>query len=157
MGFPVEKRLETIKVIGLGQASIDYLGRVKSFPEEDGKVELMDLHMQCGGPASTALVTLSRMGIQTSFLGSISDDGLGIEIGLHAGDDFCGGLTFVRGLVRQHRLADDVADSVDVGDVGLLLFVHWYETTFVDDHAGIFGTDVTAIGAAPDQLALSLS
>jgi ribokinase len=75
-----QEHLNTVEVIGLGQASIDYLGRVTSFPEEDGKVELMDLHMQCGGPASTALVTLSRMGIQTSFLGSISDDALGIEI-----------------------------------------------------------------------------
>jgi len=40
----------------------------------------MDLHVQCGGPASTALVTLSRLGIKTSFLGSISDDTWGIEI-----------------------------------------------------------------------------
>jgi sulfofructose kinase len=36
--------------------------------------------MQCGGPASTALVTLSRLGITTSFLGSISNDQFGIEI-----------------------------------------------------------------------------
>jgi len=74
------KRLDNIEVIGLGQACLDYLGRITSYPEEDGKVELMDLHVQCGGPASTALVTLSRMGIQTSFLGSISDDPFGIEI-----------------------------------------------------------------------------
>jgi len=40
----------------------------------------MDLHIQCGGPASTALVTLSRLGIRTSFLGSLSDDSRGIEI-----------------------------------------------------------------------------
>jgi ribokinase len=75
-----QERLNTIEVIGLGQACIDYLGRISSFPEEDGKVELMDLHMQCGGPASTALVTLSRLGIRTSFLGSISDDAFGLEI-----------------------------------------------------------------------------
>jgi ribokinase len=74
------KDFEKIEVIGLGQACMDYLGRITSYPEEDGKVELMDLHMQCGGPASTALVTLSRMGIQTSFLGSISDDPFGLEI-----------------------------------------------------------------------------
>ena len=74
------KRLETIEVIGLGQACIDYLGRISSFPEEDGKMELMDLHTQCGGPASTALITLSRLGIRTSFLGSISDDAFGLEI-----------------------------------------------------------------------------
>ena len=76
----MEKRLNTVEVIGLGQACIDYLGRVTEYPEEDGKVELMDLQMQCGGPASTALVTLSRLGIRTSFLGSISDDAFGIEI-----------------------------------------------------------------------------
>ena len=72
--------LEDIQVIGLGQACIDYLGRLSVYPAEDGNCELMDLHIQCGGPASTALVTLSRLGIQTSFLGSISDDPFGIEI-----------------------------------------------------------------------------
>jgi sulfofructose kinase len=75
-----QKHLNTVEVVGLGQACIDYLGRLSSYPEEDGKVELLDLHMQCGGPASTALATLSRMGIQTSFLGSISDDAFGMEI-----------------------------------------------------------------------------
>ncbi|MFC1821937.1 carbohydrate kinase family protein [Thermodesulfobacteriota bacterium] len=69
-----------IQVIGLGQASVDYLGRVPIYPHEDEKTELQDLHVQCGGPASTALVTLSRLGIRTSFLGSISDDALGHKI-----------------------------------------------------------------------------
>ena len=56
------------------------MGRLSVYPREDGKCELMDLHIQCGGPASTSLVTLSRLGIRTSFLGSISDDSRGIEI-----------------------------------------------------------------------------
>jgi len=56
------------------------LGKLSVNPEEDGKCELADLHTQCGGPASTALVTLSRLGIRTSFLGSLSDDSRGIEI-----------------------------------------------------------------------------
>ncbi len=71
---------KNIQVIGLGQACLDYLGRLRFYPEEDDKCELIDLHIQCGGPASTALVTLSRLGIKTSFLGSISDDTFGIEI-----------------------------------------------------------------------------
>ncbi len=66
--------------MGLGQACVDYLGRVPVFPKEDGKVELVDLHRQCGGPASTALVTLSRLGIKCSFLGCVSDDLLGADI-----------------------------------------------------------------------------
>lgn len=69
-----------VEVIGLGQACVDYLGRVPLFPEEDGKMELIDLHRQCGGPASTALVTLSRLGVACSFLGSVSDDPFGSQI-----------------------------------------------------------------------------
>jgi sulfofructose kinase len=72
--------LENVEVVGLGQACIDYLGRIPVYPREDAKVELTDLHTQCGGPASTALVTLSRLGIKTAFLGSVSDDPFGIEI-----------------------------------------------------------------------------
>lgn len=68
------------EVVGLGQACVDYLGTLPSFPKEDGKVELKDLQMLCGGPASTALVTLSRLGVRTSFLGSISDDPAGQKI-----------------------------------------------------------------------------
>jgi sulfofructose kinase len=74
------KKLDAIQVIGLGQACVDYLGTLNAFPHEDEKVELTDLHIQCGGPASTALVTLSRFGVSTAFLGSISDDPFGVKI-----------------------------------------------------------------------------
>jgi ribokinase len=76
----MSKPIENIQVVGLGQACLDYLGRTPVYPSEDKKVELMDMHIHCGGPASTALVTLSRLGISTSFLGSISDDYFGTEI-----------------------------------------------------------------------------
>jgi sulfofructose kinase len=72
--------LSCVEVVGLGQASLDFLGSVASFPREDVKSELTGLEAQCGGPASTALVTLARFGIRTSFLGSISDDFFGKEI-----------------------------------------------------------------------------
>lgn len=66
-----------VEVVGLGQASVDYLGRIPRYPEEDEKVALEDLEIQCGGPASTAMVTLSRLGIATAFIGSFSDDSFG--------------------------------------------------------------------------------
>lgn len=69
-----------IEVLGLGQASLDFLGRIPVFPGEDEKSELEDLQIQCGGPASTALVALSRLKIRTSFLGAISDDFFGKQI-----------------------------------------------------------------------------
>ncbi|UCF83899.1 MAG: hypothetical protein JSV50_22545 [Desulfobacteraceae bacterium] len=76
----MSKQLEAIQVVGLGQACVDYLGNLTAYPQEDGKVELTDLHFRCGGPSSTALVTLSRLGVSTSFLGSLSDDPFGKKI-----------------------------------------------------------------------------
>lgn len=72
--------LRQSQVIGLGQASMDYLARMDKYPDEDRKVELTGIYMQCGGPASTALVALSRLGVKTSFIGSASDDPFGREI-----------------------------------------------------------------------------
>ena len=71
---------EKALVIGLGQACVDYLGSIPIFPREDEKIEMEDLCVRFGGPASTALVALSRLGVSTSFLGSISDDTFGLEI-----------------------------------------------------------------------------
>jgi ribokinase len=71
---------KSIQVVGLGQACVDFLGRLPSFPQEDQKVELLEIHQQCGGPASTAMVTLARLGVRTSFIGAVSDDPLGLQI-----------------------------------------------------------------------------
>ena len=72
--------LHGIEVVGIGQACFDCLGQVPCFPDEDSKIELMNLHMQCGGPVASALTVLSNFGISTSFIGSISDDYFGVEI-----------------------------------------------------------------------------
>ncbi len=94
---------QDVQVIGLGQACVDCLGRLTAYPDEDGKVELIDLHIQSGGPASTALVALSRLGIQTSFLGSISDDAWGITTveGLKAEKVDCSFLKITPGYTSQ--------------------------------------------------------
>jgi len=69
--------LEKIEVIGFGQACVDYIGPAPYFPQENGKVRLSELYTKCGGPIATALVTLARLGIKTSFIGAISDDVFG--------------------------------------------------------------------------------
>jgi len=71
---------EPIEVVGLGQACVDYVGRVPEYPAEDSKTELEEPYSSCGGPAATAIVTLARSGISTSFIGSISDDPFGVQI-----------------------------------------------------------------------------
>lgn len=72
--------LSSVEVVGLGQACVDFLGKVPRFPEEDSKTEIRDLHMQCGGPASTAMVTLARLQVRTAFIGSVGDDAFGKRI-----------------------------------------------------------------------------
>lgn len=69
-----------VQVVGLGQACVDYVGRVPVYPREDRKMELEGLFTSCGGPAATAMVTLNRLRVPTAFMGSISDDPFGIRI-----------------------------------------------------------------------------
>jgi len=64
-------------VVGLGQCCIDYLGAVKQYPDINEKEEVSNLTVQGGGPVATAMVTLSRLGASTAFIGKISDDYFG--------------------------------------------------------------------------------
>ncbi len=64
-------------VVGLGQCCIDYLGAVEQYPDINEKEEVDKLTIQGGGPVATAMVTLSRLGVSTSFIGKISDDSFG--------------------------------------------------------------------------------
>ncbi len=72
--------MEGIEVVGIGQACIDYIAPAPFFPKEDGKVKLKELYIKCGGPVATALVTLSRLGIKTAYIGAVSDDSFGKRI-----------------------------------------------------------------------------
>ncbi len=63
--------------MGLGQCCIDYLGVVEQYPDVNAKEEVNNLTVQGGGPVATAMVTLSRLGASTAFIGKISDDYFG--------------------------------------------------------------------------------
>ncbi len=67
-------------VAGLGQCALDHLFLVPAYPGIDEKCEYRDHRMQGGGPVATALVTLSRLGVKTFFLGKTGDDDSGREI-----------------------------------------------------------------------------
>ena len=66
-----------VEVVGFGQACVDYIAPSPFFPPENGKVRLKELYIKCGGPIATALVTLSRLGIKTAYIGAVSDDQFG--------------------------------------------------------------------------------
>ena len=56
----------------------------------------------------------------------------------------------VHRLVREHRLADDVADREDVRHVGAHLLVDVDEAAIGDGDAGLVGADLLAVRAAAD-------
>ncbi|HBL74224.1 MAG: hypothetical protein A2W90_17885 [Bacteroidetes bacterium GWF2_42_66] len=68
-----------IEIAGLGFASIDYLCIVPHIPIDE-KVRVISRLVQGGGPAATAVVTASRLGAKTAFLGVVGDDQVGEEI-----------------------------------------------------------------------------
>ncbi|RJR18154.1 MAG: sugar kinase [Nitrospiraceae bacterium] len=69
-----------MKVVGLGQCSLDNLFYIDSFPAPDTKKEVIDWTTAGGGPVATALVSLSRLGVDCSFHGITGDDEAGRKI-----------------------------------------------------------------------------
>jgi sulfofructose kinase len=66
--------VKTFDIFGLGQCSLDCIGRIEAYPPPDVKCEFSDMVIQGGGPVATALVALSRWGLSCSFAGTIGDD-----------------------------------------------------------------------------------
>jgi len=66
-----------LQVFGLGQCSLDYIGKVNAYPPPDVKCEFSDLTIQGGGPVATALVALARWGVSCAFAGVAGDDSFG--------------------------------------------------------------------------------
>ena len=67
------------------------------------------------------------------------------------GDNFCGNVAFMDTFVRQHRLADDIADSKDVRHVGAHLFVNADEAAIVNFHARFTCIEVFTVRYAADS------
>ncbi len=80
MNRPIKKSRHSIQVFGLGQCSLDYIGKIESYPPPDVKCEFSDLTVQGGGPVGTALVALARWGIPGAICGMIADDSFGRTI-----------------------------------------------------------------------------
>ena len=69
-----------VQVFGLGQCSLDYLGKIKDYPPPDRKCEFSDLVIQGGGPVATALAALARWSVSCAFAGVRGDDFFGSMI-----------------------------------------------------------------------------
>ena len=64
----------SVEVFGLGQCSLDCIGKIDAYPPPDAKCEFSGMILQGGGPVATALVALSRWGLSCYFAGLAGDD-----------------------------------------------------------------------------------
>src|ERR1700677_917685 len=78
-------------------------------------------------------------------------DGVGFESDFVSGDGFCRSAAFVHGFVGQHGLADDVADRVDGGVVGLQLLVDLDESALADFDLSFFQAGNFRVRFASDR------
>jgi ribokinase len=74
--------MKSCDVVGLGYCSYDYLAVVPQRPEFDADTQsLADFATDGGGPVSTALVALARLGARTAYIGVLGDDAHGQALG----------------------------------------------------------------------------
>src|SRR5262249_11745471 len=64
-------------VIGLGLNAMDTICVVDSFPQPQSKTRIQRVYSEPGGQVATALVTCSRLGLKTRYLGSVGSDDAG--------------------------------------------------------------------------------
>ena len=63
-----------VKIAGIGACVMDTLVTVPRFPKEDTKLRALSSQSSGGGPTATGLVAAQKLGVQTAFLGVLSND-----------------------------------------------------------------------------------
>ncbi|MCM8769818.1 MAG: carbohydrate kinase family protein, partial [Candidatus Omnitrophica bacterium] len=61
-------------IIGLGNCAVDLLAIFPRYPGLDERIQAVKFQQQGGGEAATAMVTASRLGARTAFIGKVGDD-----------------------------------------------------------------------------------
>ncbi len=62
------------KIVGIGACVFDTLYTVPTYPTEDTKMRALSSKAAGGGPVATGLVAAQKLGVDTSYLGVLSDD-----------------------------------------------------------------------------------
>ncbi|MDD2504082.1 MAG: PfkB family carbohydrate kinase [Clostridia bacterium] len=62
------------KIVGIGSSVHDTLMVTREFPAEDTKIQAQETFIQGGGPCATALVAASKLGVTSSYIGTLGND-----------------------------------------------------------------------------------
>lgn len=62
------------KIVGIGACVMDTLVTVPNYPKEDTKLRAVSSKAAGGGPTATGLVAAQKLGVQTAYIGVLSDD-----------------------------------------------------------------------------------
>ncbi len=121
-------------VVGLGLATIDFLGTVPRYPAADSKTQLRQVSIQGGGPVATALVAARAFGCRARLCTRL------------AGDDF--GRYILRGL------ADAGVECDLVGTAGTLSPFSFIAISEDDARRTIFTTPGDVAPLTPEEVDL---
>lgn len=66
------------KIVGIGACVMDTLYNVPTYPKEDTKMRASGSKMAGGGPVATGLVAAQKLGVDTAYIGVLSDDNGGV-------------------------------------------------------------------------------
>ena len=66
--------MKKLDVIGFGALNVDKLYNVNKITHEDEETFITSFSQFCGGSAANTIIGLSRLGINTGFIGKISKD-----------------------------------------------------------------------------------
>jgi sulfofructose kinase len=72
--WPAPIPARPIDLLGVGQISLDHVGRVDRLPRFGGKRELDAYAPQPGGQVATAVLAAARLGLRAAWAGAVGDD-----------------------------------------------------------------------------------
>ena len=70
----IRERNQKIKIVGIGACVMDTLITVPYYPKEDTKLKAVEVRAAGGGPTATGLVAAAHLGVETGYIGVLSDD-----------------------------------------------------------------------------------
>ena len=71
---PLDCTMTRLQIVGLGQATLDVLLRLRDLPTWETHTRLQGFGLEGGGPVATALVAAARLGARVGFVGTAGND-----------------------------------------------------------------------------------